>query len=416
MERIILHCDINHFYAGVEELFYPETRHRPMAVGGDQDKRHGIILAKNLLAKAYGIMTGEPLVKARAKCPELLILPARFSLYLRFSNYVFNIYARYTDQIEAFGIDEAWLDVTQSMRLFKDPMRLAQQIAADVYHEYGLTLSIGISFNKVFAKLGSDYKKPNAITLIRESDVPTLVHPLLVNKLIYIGAATTKKLARYGIYTIGDLANSDPHFITRHLGKIGTMIWHFANGEDYSPVVPNDMQSLIKSIGNSITTKVDMKNFEDIKVVAMVLAESVAARLKENGFMCRSVSVSIREATLHGITRQKTLEHPTNLSQDICLAAMELFKANISFNHVIRSIGIKAHQLVGDDTPLQTSLFSPFKNQVKEYQVDCVIQDIRKRFGFKSIKRATITSNPILSDFNPKGDHVIFPINFLKPQ
>ena len=416
MKRIILHCDINHFYAGVEELFNPELRDVPMAVGGDQEKRHGIILAKNPLAKQHGVMTGEPLFQAKAKCPGLVIVPARFSLYLRFSQYIFKIYARYTDQIEPFGIDEAWLDVSASMRLYHNPMHLAQRIAADIYREYGLTVSIGISFNKVFAKLGSDYKKPRGITLIDQSRVASIVHPLKVNKLIYIGAATTRKLARYGIFTIGDLAKSDPLFIKRHLGKVGTMLHHFANGEDYSPVVPAHVNTIIKSIGNSITTKVDMRNFDDIKIVAMVLAESVAARLKEHGFMCRGVSVSFRKETLHGQTRQRTLAVATNISKDICAAAMELFKENITFDYAIRSIGIKAERLIPKEHPIQTSLFVPFAEQIKEHQVDCIIQEVRKRFGFHSIQRAALKTKPLLSDFNPKGDHVIFPINFLKPQ
>ncbi len=416
MNRVIFHCDINHFYAGVEELFNPQTRNKPMAVGGDKEKRHGIILAKNPHAKKYGVKTGEPLWQAKEKCPDLIILPARFSLYLRFSQYIFKIYERYTDKIEAFGIDEAWLDVSESMLLYDDPMTLAKRIASDIYREYGLTISIGISFNKIFAKLGSDYKKPSGITLISKNMVSSIVYPLPVGELLYVGRATTKRLARYGIYTIGELANSDPLLLKRHLGKIGTMLWHFANGDDVSPVNPSSVHSLIKSVGNSITTKTDMKTMEDVKIVATVLSESVAARLRQHGFACRCVSVSIRDETLHGFTRQKVLDTTTNISTEICAAAMDLFKENIASTTILRSIGIKAEHLVSDDTPSQTSLFIPFIDRIKEHKVDCVMDDIRKRFGFHAISRASLAINPILSDFNPKQDHVIFPISFLKAQ
>ena len=414
MKRVIFHCDINHFYAGVEELFHPEMRHVPMAVGGDKERRHGIILAKNPLAKRYGVKTGEPLWQAKEKCPDLHILPSRFSLYLRFSQYIFKIYERYSDKIEPFGIDEAWVDVSESMLLYNDPMTLAQRIAQDIYREYGLSVSIGISFNKIFAKLGSDYKKPRGITLIEPDSVASIVYPLPVSDLIYVGRATTKKLARYGIYTIGDLAKSDPLLLKRHLGKIGTMLWHFANGEDYSPVVPSTAQSLIKSVGNSITTKIDMKNLDDITIVATVLSESVASRLKAYGFLCRCVSVSIRDEHLSSITRQKVLSTTTNISKEILSAAMELFRQNINEGTIIRSIGIKAEHLVSDVTPTQTNLFIPFTHQIKEHKVDCVMDDIRKRFGFNAVARASLALNKTLSDFNPKNDHVIFPVSFLK--
>jgi DNA polymerase IV len=416
MKRVILHCDINHFYAGVEALFEPQYRHVPMAVGGDQERRHGIILAKNPHAKKYGVQTGEPLWQARQKCPNLIIVPARFSLYLRFSQMVFAIYSRYTDRIEPFGIDEAWLDVSDATLLYSSPMAIAKAIANDVYQECGLTLSIGISFNKVFAKLGSDYKKPNGITLIEPHHVSDVVFPLPVSDLLYVGRATTKKLSRYGIHTIGDLAHANQDFLIRHFGKIGSLLWHFANGQEYSAVTPSSHATLVKSVGNSVTTRMDMVTMDDIEVVATVLAESIASRLKGHGFSCRCISVSIRDDQLKSFTRQKILAYTTNISKEILQAAMELFKENIHFPMIIRSIGIKADQLQPANQPTQISLFIPFETRIKDHKVDETMDVIRKRFGFKSVIRASLLAKPLLSDFNPKGDHVIFPVSFFKPQ
>ncbi len=416
MERVILHCDINHFYAGVEALFQPQYRHVPMAVGGDKERRHGIILAKNPHAKKYGIKTGEPLWQARQKCPDLVILPARFSLYLRFSQMIFKIYQRYTDRIEPFGIDEAWLDVSDVMLLYPDPLTIAKSIAHDIFQECGLTVSIGISYNKVFAKLGSDYKKPNGITQITRENVHDIVYPLPVGDLLYVGRATTKKLHRYGIHTIGELANSDQDFLIRHFGKWGSLLWHFANGQEYSSVALASSASLVKSIGNSVTTRIDMVNMDDIRVVATVLAESVASRLKSHGFACRCVSVSIRDDHLVSFTRQKVLPLATDISKEILHVAMELFEQNIRFPMIIRSIGIKADQLQPTGHPTQLSLFVPFERRLKDQKIDQAMDAIRRRFGFTSVIRASLLAKPLLSDFNPKGDHVIFPVSFFKPQ
>lgn len=416
MQRVILHCDLNHFYAGVECLFHPEYRDVPLAVGGDKEKRHGIILAKNPHAKRFKVQTGEALWQAKQKCPDLIIVPARFSLYLKFSEMVFAIYKRYTNAIEPFGIDEAWLDVSDTALLYSSPFALAQAISADIYRECGLTVSIGISYNKVFAKLGSDYKKPNGITIITPQNKASIVYPLDVGDLLYVGRATKKKLNRYGIYTIGELANTKEEFLIRHFGKIGQLLSYFANGEDTGPVIPTSQANLIKSIGNSTTTPLDMVCVDDIKVVATVLAESVASRLKNHGFSCKCVSVSIRDTSLASFTRQKVLTTSTNISSEILQEAMTLFLENMSFPNSYRSIGIKVSHLQPEEMPTQISLFIPFEERIKEHKIDCVVDDVRKRFGFKSILKASLASKPLLSNFNPKGDHVIFPISFFKAQ
>lgn len=414
-DRIILHCDLNNFYASVECLHHPEYRNHPLAVGGDVEKRHGIILAKNQLAKRFGIQTGEALWQARAKCPNLLIVKPNFSLYLRFSKLIKTMYAQYTDQIESFGIDEAWLDVTHTLHLFKcSPGQLADQIRERIKTEFGITASIGVSFNKVFAKLGSDLKKPDATTLITRQNLETLIYPLPISDLLYVGRATTHKLKEIGIYTIGDCAHYDLAILKRKLGKWGEYIWRFANGLDNSIVSKRDHEPMVKSIGNSTTSPKDLKTLEDVKIVAYILAESVAARLKEAHLLANTISIGVRDQNLEGFTRQIQLENPSALSDDIAKAALDLFEKNVDFSISLRSIGIKASQLIHEESLTQNSLFTPYETLQKNLSLEKTIEHIRERYGFSSIQRCLMLSDPLLSGFNPKQDHVIFPEAYFK--
>lgn len=414
-DRIILHCDLNNFYASVECLHHPEYRNHPLAVGGDVEKRHGIILAKNQLAKRFGIQTGEALWQARAKCPNLLIVKPNFSLYLRFSKLIKTMYAQYTDQIESFGIDEAWLDVTHTLHLFKcSPGQLADQIRERIKTEFGITASIGVSFNKVFAKLGSDLKKPDATTLITRQNLETLIYPLPISDLLYVGRATTHKLKEIGIYTIGDCAHYDLAILKRKLGKWGEYIWRFANGLDNSIVSKRDHEPMVKSIGNSTTSPKDLKTLEDVKIVAYILAESVAARLKEAHLLAGTISIGVRDQNLEGFTRQIQLENPSALSDDIAKAALDLFEKNVDFSISLRSIGIKASQLIHEESLMQNSLFTPYETLQKNLSLEKTIEHIRERYGFSSIQRCLMLSDPLLSGFNPKQDHVIFPEAYFK--
>lgn len=414
-DRIILHCDLNNFYASVECLHHPEYRNYPLAVGGDVEKRHGIILAKNQLAKRFGIQTGEALWQARAKCPNLLIVKPNFSLYLRFSKLIKTMYAEYTDQIESFGIDEAWLDVTHTLHLFKcSPGQLADQIRERIKTEFGITASIGVSFNKVFAKLGSDLKKPDATTLITRQNLETLIYPLPISDLLYVGRATTHKLKEIGIYTIGDCAHYDLAILKRKLGKWGEYIWRFANGLDNSIVSKRDYEPMVKSIGNSTTSPKDLKTLEDVKIVAYILSESVAARLKEAHLLANTISIGVRDQNLEGFTRQIQLENPSALSDDIAKAALDLFEKNVDFSISLRSIGIKASQLIHEESLTQNSLFTPYETIQKNLSLEKTIEHIRERYGFSSIQRCLMLSDPLLSGFNPKQDHVIFPEAYFK--
>lgn len=414
MERVIFHCDLNNFYASVECLHHPQYRNIPMAVGGDVEKRHGIILAKNMLAKKAGVTTGEALWQAMQKCPNLTIVKPNFSLYLRFSRLVREIYADYTDRIESFGIDEVWMDVTESVKLFGDPVELANTIRQRIKEEVGITASIGVSFNKVFAKLGSDYKKPDATTVITRDNMEQVVFPLPVEDLLYVGRATTQKMHLMGIMTIGDCARTDVGLLKRRFGKWGEYLWRFANGLDNSPVLTYRQEPPVKSIGNSTTCPRDLANIQDVKIVAYVLAESVAARLKEAHLMGSVISIGVRDIHLHGYTRQIKLQQATNLSEDIAQTALTLFEANIDFSTPLRSIGIKVSDLQVDGQPQQLTLFRDPREQERALALETAIETIRDKYGFTSVQRLVMKEDPLLSSFNPKHDHVIFPESYFK--
>jgi len=414
MERTIFHCDLNNFYASVECLHHPEYRNVPMAVGGDVEKRHGIILAKNMLAKKAGIKTGEALWQAKQKCPDLVLVRPNFTQYLRFSKLVRSIYADYSDRIESFGIDEVWMDVTEIVGRYPDARTLADEIRGRIREETGITASIGVSFNKVFAKLGSDYKKPDATTVITRENMKEIVFPLPIEDLLYVGRATTVKMHALGIYTIGDCARYDLDILKRKFGKWGEYIWEFANGFEKSPVLKEGREPTVKSVGNSTTCPRDLKTFDDIRIVCYVLAESVAARLREAGLRCLTVAVSIRDNDLESCVRQTKLPLPSDLSGEIAKAAMKLFRQNVDFSKPLRSIGVKAADLCVGDVPLQLSIFEDQQVREENLALEKTIDDIRRRFGAQSIQRLMMLEDTVLSGFNPKQEHVIFPESYFK--
>lgn len=352
MSRTILHIDLNNYYASVECLYKPELRDKPVVVGGDVEARHGIILAKNNPAKKLGIKTGEAIWQARQKCADLIVLPPNFKKYLRFSRLARGIYADYTDQIEPFGIDEVWADVTGSVKLFGSGEQIADTIRQRMKEELGLTVSIGVSFNKIFAKLGSDIKKPDATTLITKENFRDIVWPLPVGELLYVGRSTRNKLQNRAIATIGDLANRDLKLLRMYLGVWGDTLWCFANGLDDAPVRQTGEETIIKSVGNSTTTHRDLINNDDVKLIIFVLAESVAARLRTHGLKCTTVAISARDKELMSFERQGKLLTPTLVSNDIAQKAYELFMQNYRWNKPIRSIGVRGCDLVTADRHL----------------------------------------------------------------
>ncbi|HHU28486.1 TPA: DNA polymerase IV [bacterium] len=410
-ERVILHCDINHCYAQIEEMKFPQLRNVPMAVGGHEESRHGIILAKNLLAKKFKIKTGETLRDAKRKCPELVIVHPNYDDYLYYTEKVKDIYREYTDKVESFGLDEAWVDLSSSS-IFGSGEEVAKIIQKRVLEEIGLTISIGVSFNKVFAKLGSDLIKPSGLVVITRENYKETVWPLPVEDLFYVGKATKRKLEVMNINTIGELANTGVEVLRKRFGKMGEVLWGFANGYDLSNVTHIDYQREIKSVGNSVTAIRDIINYEDAKIVFYVLSESVASRLKESGLKGYVVSISLRNNKLEWFTRQQKRDIPTNISKEIMETTLELLKNNYDFSIPLRSIGISVSMLVPDDYPSQMSLFINEEERDKAKRIDETLDKIRNRFGHYSIHRACVLLDSKLTGFSPKEDHIIHPVSY----
>jgi DNA polymerase-4 len=413
MDRVILHCDLNNFYASVECLYNPQLREYPVAVCGSQDLRHGIVLAKNYIAKKYGIITGEAIWQAKQKCPKLVVINPNYSLYLRFSREAREIYSRYSNLIESFGIDECWIDVSESTKLFGTGEKIADEIRKLIKNELGITASIGVSFNKIFAKLGSDLKKPDRVTVISRNNFKELVWSLNVGELLYVGRSTKRKLNRIGIMTIGDLANTSPNFLRVQLGKWGETLWSFANGMDNTEVTAIDCQETIKGIGNSMTTARDLVDIEDAKITLYVLAESVAERLRKHNLKGSTIQIYIRDNELSSIERQAKLLAPSFISGEIAKAALNIFIANWDWHNPIRSLGIRATDLVTADTYMQLSLFDDQNKRPQLESLECIIDTIRKRFGHFSIQRAILLRDQALNA-NPIEDNVIHPVSFFR--
>lgn len=412
--RTVLHVDMNNFYASVECLYRPEIRKYPVAVAGDPLNRHGIILAKNMIAKKMGVKTGEAIWEAKQKAPGLITVPPDFQKYLRFSRLARKILYDYTDQIEAFGLDENWADVTGSLGLFGSGYDIAEEIRQRVKDELGVTVSIGVSFNKIFAKLGSDLKKPDAITVIPADNFQNIVWPLPAGDLLYVGKATERKLRKLGIITIGGIANCPLDVLTQLLGKWGEVLWLFANGRDSSPVRKIDESASVKSIGNGTTCPRDLTTEEDIKLVFMVLAESVAARLRDYGLKCTGVQIMVRDSKLYYMTRQSKLLKPTNLSDDILNKAMELFKNNYDWWRPVRALGLSGINLVTEHSGVELSLFEDPEKDVQKENLARVVDGLRKRFGHDAVLRAAALLDSKLTGFNPKEDHTIHPVSYFR--
>lgn len=408
-KRVILHSDMNNFYASVECHHRPEVRGKPVVVGGDEEQRHGIVLAKNYIAKATGIKTGETLWQAREKCPGLVVLPPNYPLYLRYAKFARQIYSDFTDQIEPFGLDEAWLDVSG-----ENGVTVADEIRKRITRELGVTASVGVSYNKIFAKLGSDLKKPDATTVISQDNYKAMAWPLPVEELLYVGSATKRKLNKYGIMTIGELANSSEGFLHSLFGKVGNVLYSFANGYDQSPVMRMGEESQIKGIGNSTTTPRDLTCDDDVRITLFVLSESVCARMREHGFLARTVVISVRDNTLYSFERQTKLQRPSCISGEIAAAAMQLFHQNYRWPKPIRSIGVRCTDLLPLNVPMQLSLFEDETQRQKQEALDRTVDELRQRFGHFCIQRASVLADKPLGGINPKGDHVIFPVGFFK--
>lgn len=404
MERTVLHCDCNNFYASVECAYHPELRSKPIAVVGDQEQRHGIVLAKSCEAKACGVQTGNPLWLAKQLCPDILFVEPHFDLYLHFSSLVREIYAGYTERVEPYGLDECWLDMTGSVSLFGDGKTAADAIRARIRKELGITISAGVSFNKIFAKLGSDYKKPDATTVISRETFREFVWPMPVSSLLYVGPATSRALGHKGVRTVGQLANTPREYVKSWFGKCGDVLWMFANGYDTSPVARADSQPVIKSVGNSTTLPRDLTDREEVKITLMVLSESVAARLRGQNLQCTTVQIGIRGTDLLWIERQGRLEAPCCDSTTIYRKALELFIRSCPPDKPVRSLGVRGCSLCLREYE-QTSLMPPIQQAHRRETLEDVIDGLRQRFGNTSIRRGVMLTDHTLSDLNPQTDH-----------
>lgn len=388
-DRVIFHCDLNCFFASVELLDKPALREVPVAVCGDPASRHGIILAKNEPAKRRGVQTAETVWQAKQKCPNLILLPPHHGLYARYSRRINTIYGQYTDLVEPFGIDESWLDVTGSLHLFGgDARQLADDIRARLRQEVGLTISVGVSFNKVFAKLGSDYKKPDATTVISRENWRDIVWPLPVGDLLFVGRAAQRTLGQYGVETIGQLAACKPEMLEQLMGKMGVQLYRYANGLDDAPVRPQHQREPVKSVGNSTTFPENLTRWEEIRSGLQLLSDSVAGRLRKEGLYCGGVAVAVKDAQFRTVSRQMRLGTPTHLMRDILEAAQELTRRIWKAPTPVRLLSVTALYITDSaDSYQQLDLLAgdaPLRDQRQE-QLESAMDTIRGKYGRDAI-------------------------------
>lgn len=394
MDRIILHCDLNCFYASVELLSHPDLRDVPMAVCGDPTARHGIILAKNEPAKQLGVKTAETIWQARKKCLGLVLLPPHHDLYRVYSHKVNEIYEEYTDLVEPFGIDESWLDITGTVHLFGgDPKAVADELRRRMKEELGLTLSVGVSFNKIFAKLGSDYRKPDATTVISRENWQRIVWPLPVGDLLFVGSAARKLLHQYGVDTIGALAACREDMLESLMGKLGLQLHQYANGLDQDPVRSKEQREPVKSVGNGTTFSKNLTTVEQVHGGIAMLADSVAMRLRHAGLYACGVQLTVRDPEFHDHSRQMQLAAPTRLIRDLTEAAVSLLPGLWKPPAPVRMLTVTAiHLIPAEDAYEQVDLFTAGSIPRKERQekLESAMDRIREKYGTDAITFGTI--------------------------
>ncbi|MFO3717964.1 DNA polymerase IV [Anaerococcus sp. ENR1011] len=390
MKRVILHSDMNACYASIEAKLNPKLKGIPMAVAGSPENRHGIILAKSEEAKKMGVKTGEPIWQAKAKCPNLTLVPPHYEQYLKHSKMARNLYYEYTNQVEPFGLDECYLDVTGSTHLFGSGEEIANEIRKRMKEELGISVSIGVSFCKIFAKLGSDMKKPDAVTIISEDNFKEKVWPLGVREMVGIGKATENKLNRIGIFTLGDLAKAPVDILKNLLGVNGIYLWQYANGLDVRPVVDRDHTELIKSIGNSSTCKRDLINNEEVFNVMQELAFSVSRRLREAKLEACGVEVYVRNNELQSWNFATSLEMASQSSIILVKSAMDIFKEKYKWSLPVRAIGIRAINLRNEGGGSQMDVFLNHEDFKKSEDIDTTLYNIRKKYGKDSVTFAAL--------------------------
>lgn len=381
MERVIIHSDMNSCYASIECSLNPELKGKPVAVGGSVEDRHGIILAKTAEAKKYGVKTAEAIWQAKIKCPDLIVVEPHFDWYVKYFKLARKIYARYTDKIEPMGLDEAWCDLTGSIRLFGSVDRITDEIRDAFKNELGITVSIGVSYNKIFAKLGSDLADVDSVVKINKENFKDDIWSLPVGTMMGVGRKTAKKLESYCIKTIGDLARCNPDWLQKVFGVIGADIWNFANGFDNSPVMTDGYSAPIKSVGHGITCTMDLVNADEVWKVFLYLSQDVSKRLRGADLFATGVQISVRDNKF--LTRQFQCELPfsTQSATEIAKTAIALFHKNYTWNYDVRAVSVRAINLKKANEPLQLSFYSDFKKHEKQKKIDDTVMDLRRRFG-----------------------------------
>ena len=399
MNRVILHCDLNNFYASVELLARPSLRGKPLIVCGDPTKRHGIVLAKSNEAKKLGVVTGEPIWQAKQKCgPSLICVPPRHNVYGEISKKIFSIYTEYTDRVESFGLDECWLDVTHSSKLFGTGEQIANTLRNRIKKELGLTISVGVSFNKIFAKLGSDLKKPDATTIISKENFEKVVYPLPVQDLLMIGKKTTLKLNLLNIHTIGDLARADEKLLKSIFGISGEQMIKYASGNDDSEVGLYTDHAPPLSIGHGSTLPIDAPSIEVLTPVVYALSDMVGTRLRKHKMRANGLQVSIKDDEFNSFSHQKSFSYPTDSGSIIGKTALDVIGEfyNFSSRRPVRTVTISAIRLDGENDGVQLSIFG--EENEKSSNLDKTLDKIREKYGYKSVSRGIVLSNSFLCD------------------
>ena len=420
-DRDVLHSDINCCYAQIECQARPELRGKPVVVGGDEEARHGIVLAKNLIAKRGGVKTAMALWEARKACPGLVVVPPDYRLYMDVSRRAREIYYDYTDRVEPFGPDEAWLDVTGTRRcLGLSPAEIAREVSERMVAELGISVSVGVSWNKIFAKFGSDYKKPDAVTVITRENYREVVWQAPVRDLLYVGPATERKLHSSGIDTIGQLACASDELLRNRLGKMGFVLRGFARGQDATEVKPYDRDAAdvmreIKSYGNGLTAPRDICDPQSAKAYVWMLAESVAQRMREGRARARTVSVGARAADdLCTRSRQRKLPVATDVTLEVARAAWGLLRElePLDASHPLRGIHVRASDLEPADADLQASLFDPMPRRTEMRELDASVDDLRRRYGNKCVVWGAQLVDEGAAGVDAKADNTVHPVSF----
>lgn len=388
--RTILHCDMNSCYASIEQATQPELRHKAIAVCGSTEERHGIVLAKSQEAKVCGVRTGEAIWEARQKCPELIVVRPHYNTYLEYSAAAHRMYLQYTQRVEPFGLDECWLDVTGTERSFGAGEDIALALRTQIKKELGITLSIGVSFNKMFAKLGSDYKKPDAQTLISPENYRDVVWPLPVQDLFGVGPATKRKLRKHGLFTIGELARVDRDFMFRLMGVNGVRLLAIANGEDASEVMPYDYRPPIKSVGHGSTFRRDLLNVDEVDRAVLHLSQEVMRRLIKYELAATAVTLWVKDSDFNHMHFHTRLPYPTQNALEITRAVIPLFRDNYAWRENVRALTIRAEDLMRAKDCYQLDVFSNYHMHAKQESVAHTIYELRQRYGDNAITYASI--------------------------